>query len=297
VISTTPSVQSHGPDPDREERHYFFLSLAVAWPTLWYWFQELTAFRPIGGWMLVPLILFAGLILVWWFFTAKVWARPGVPRDTSVVIGAVMAGVGGVAGWFVLPILALVAVPWLGAGHSGVGAPNPVGLLAALVGSFAISWFGATRVRRLIGHGPTSGFTVASLLASLASCGTVASVHSIEQGERERLMISVGACRQDSTYFDDQDKMVSIDKCFETAERLRSGVDGPADLARIVDTLKWGCMQFESSSCTALGELFERGEGVSKSRAKADEAYAKGCANSSPTAKAACDHLTRLRAQ
>ena len=138
---------------------------------------------------------------------------------------------------------------------------------------------------------------MARLAASALSFGVVATARRIDQVEYERLLFRVAACRQDSSRVDAQGAIVSIDKCFETAERLRSGVDGPADVARIVDTLKWGCMQFESSSCTALGELYERGEGVSKSRSKAEEVYAKGCANSSPNAQASCDHLKRLRAQ
>jgi hypothetical protein len=297
LSTTPPPPEPHGPDPAQETRHHFFLILATAWLPLWFWIHEVMEFHgALGGALLIPLAVCGGLAAVWWLFTARAWKAPTGPRDPNTNVAIIVTSIVGVAGWFVMPAFAVLVVPPIGIGHS-FGMPNPIGLLAAPIFAGAVSWFSAERVRRLLGHGPTAGLVTASLAAGLLPCIAVLSVRAADQSERERLMIRVGDCRQDSYIVDDAGKTIDFDKCFDTAERVRAGVDGPVDFARVVDLYKYGCMQFESSSCTALGELYERGEGVPKSRAKAGESYAKGCANSSPTAQAACDHLKRLRSQ
>src|SRR5262245_19575781 len=127
---------------------HFILSLAVAWPVLWFWSSQLGEHDWNAATLLMlPLILVAGVVLVWLIFTFAVWKDSDTRAyDAEAKITIVVIGTTGVAAWFVLALAALFLVPWVGAGEVGIGVPNPLGFLGAGIGGLAASWFAAIGV-------------------------------------------------------------------------------------------------------------------------------------------------------
>lgn len=273
-------------DVAAETRRHFVLSIGVAWPPLWFWLSQLfggDAWTP-GVVLPVPLILVTGVAAVWWVFTSVVW-KAG--ETTTIAAGAAAVG-----GWFLLPWAAVRLGPWIGSGHVGVGAPNPLWFLAAIVGAFAVSWFSAGRISRSTRRGPTVALTVSLLAVAATSCLSVLAFQASEQAEEERLRGVAEWCHTENSGLDADGKEIRREGCVELAARVRASE--PANLARAVDIYTWGCRQFESGSCAALARLHERGEGVSKDLAKARDLYSHGCASSYVTAAPSCIELGRM---
>ena len=269
---------------------HFLLSLAVAWPVLWFWSSELSRQAWTWGVLLaVPSILVSAVVVVWSIFAFVVWKDAGMSAFASAV--AIAAGAGAVGGWFLLALAALFLVPWVGDVHVGIGGPNPLGLLGTLVGGLAITWFCARVISWHFERAPTFGLIACLLSAAAVPCLGVSSYHARQDAEVERIHFAAEFCEEGNLEIDDHFKEIRHERCFELAERTRNGVGGPKDLARAVDIYAWGCKVFENSSCAALAVLYENGEGVAKDLKKAYQLYERSCG---VPATAGCVQLGRM---
>jgi hypothetical protein len=174
ILGDSPHVPA--PLPRGLTGRYFLLSLAVAWPTLWFWFSELGRAQSWTRSVLfaVPLLLTASVAAVWAIFLLAIWRRDsGPPGAGESNLGVIAAGTAGIASWFALTLVALLVVPWWGIGHSGIGFPNPLGFLGAIVAGFAITFFCARKIGNALERGPTAGLIIGLLSAAAVSCLSV----------------------------------------------------------------------------------------------------------------------------
>lgn len=165
---------------------HFLLSLAVAWPVLWFWSSELSRQAWTWGVLLtVPSILVSSVVVVWSIFAFVVWNDAGTPAPASAgeKVVAIAAGALAVGGWFLFALAALLLVPGVGDAHVGIGGPNPLGLLGALVAGLGVTWFCALVISWHFERAPTVALIACLLSAAAVPCLGVSRYHASQNAE------------------------------------------------------------------------------------------------------------------
>ena len=274
---------------------YVLLSLAVAWPSTWFWLSELRRARSttVSLIVAVPLRVTAVVAVVWALFVLVIWRRGRKShRSDEWNLEVLVAGPAAVASWFAFPLLVfLTPLGWLGIGHSGIAIPNPLGLLGAIVVASVVTWLFAKMISASLMHGPTPGLTVSLLIAAALSCGSVVFTRTQDEARRKDLEATVQSCHIRNYASGPDGTTTWLNQCFNLAEQARTGDGVPRDVDRAVQIYTWGCMHREIASCTALGSLYESGDGVRKDFRKAFELYETSCRDGS---KEMCVEMARM---